>query len=338
MQKYRNQILTGLGFGFIVVIAIILLNDVRALADAAMAFPWALMLLPLALRVTNWALRFIKWHYYLHVVGVHDFAPVDSAALFVSGFTLSVSPGKAAELLKSFVLKNMTGAPVTETMPVVAAERLSDGVAVLLLAAISIVALAAGEFWPVILASAAALTAGLVVLQYRPLSLWLLDQLIKLPLVRRFAEPVRALYESSYALFRLKPLVIAAALGAVANFTDGIGVYLILLGVGCPPSQELFFQALLIISLSVVAGSLSGLPGGLGAADLSIGFLMQRLVGLDAAAAAFVTLVARFVQLWFGVIVGMGVAFVFRRRLFPPSLAQVIAAAEAHHGDMENAG
>lgn len=328
MQKYRNQILASLGLGFVVIIAIVLLNDIRALAELARAFPWALMLLPLGLRMLNWMLRFIKWHYYLHVVGVRDIGLLDSAALFVSGFTLAVSPGKSAELLKSFILKNMTGAPVAETMPVIAAERLSDGVAVLLLAAISIVALSAAEFWPAILTSAAAMTAGLVLLQYRPASLWLLKQLVRLPLVRRFAEPVYVLYESSYALFRPKSLLIAVTLGTIANFTDGVGVYFILLGVGQAPAQTLFFQALLIISLSVVAGSVSGLPGGLGAADLSIGFLMQNLTGLDPPTAAFVTLLARFVQLWFGVIVGLGTAALCRRRLFPPSLERVIEVEE----------
>jgi uncharacterized protein (TIRG00374 family) len=329
VEKYRNRVLAGVGFGFLVVIAILLLSDIRALAELAVAFPWPIMLPALGLRAFNWFLRFIKWHYYLGVVGVRDFRRVDSAALFISGFTLAVSPGKLAELLKSFVLKNMTGAPVASTLPVVAAERLSDGVAVLLLAALSAAGLSAGEFWPLIVVSLALLATGVIVLQVRPLSLWLLAQLARVPVVRRFAAPLRALYESGYALCRLKPLVVAVSLGTVANFTDGIGVYLILLGLGLPPSAALFSQALLIISLSVVAGSLSTLPGGLGAADLSIGYLMRAMVGLSASAAGFVTLLARFIQLWFGVIVGLGVAFLFRRRLFPPALEAVIAEEEA---------
>ncbi len=326
MKKYRNRILAGMGTGFVVIIAVMLISDTQKLAAQAVAFPWVIMLPALGLRLVNWALRFVKWHYYLGVVGVRDFSPVDSSALFISGFSLSISPGKVAELLKSFVLKNITGAPISETVPVIAAERLSDGIAVLGLAAISIVVLAADRFWPVVLVSLATMGAGLGALQYRPLSLWLLDRLIKLPVLRRFATPVRALYESGYALFRPRVLLISTALGIVANFTDGVGVYLILLGVGAAPSSTLFFQALLIISLSVVVGSMSGLPGGMGAAELSIGILMQELVGLDLASAGFVTLLARFIQLWFGVIVALGVAFWFRRRLFPPSLEMIINA------------
>jgi uncharacterized protein (TIRG00374 family) len=337
LTRYRNRVLVGFGFGFVVVIGVMLASDMSRLVDLAMKFPWALLLVAMGLRVFNWALRFIKWHYYLHVVGVKDFAPVDSAALFVSGFTLSISPGKVAELLKSFVLRHITGAPVAATMPVVAAERLSDGVAVLILAAISTLALSAGEFWPVIVVCSVLMVTGLAVLQFRALSLWLLDRLVALPLVNRFARPVRDFYESSYALFRWRPLAVAVTLGTVANFTDGVGVYLILRGVGMPASQELFFQAMLIISMSVVAGSLSALPGGLGAADLSIGILMQEMVGLGAATAGFVTLLARFIQLWFGVIVGLVVALVFRKRLFPSSLEETIQAEEARRAQMRKA-
>ena len=82
----------------------------------------------------NYALRFLKWHYYLGVIGVRRIGVLDSLALFVGGFTLVVSPGKAAEVLKSVVLKQMTGTPICRSAPVVLAERLTDGLAMLLLA------------------------------------------------------------------------------------------------------------------------------------------------------------------------------------------------------------
>jgi len=113
-----------------------------------------------------------------------------------------------------------------------------------------------------------------------------------------------------------------------ANLLDGVGVYLILQGVGLPATLETLFQALLVISLSVIVGSVSALPGGLGAADLSIGVTLRVVLGLGAAAAGFVTLLARFVQLWWGVLIGMGVGFIFRRRLLSP-LLEAESTAEA---------
>ncbi|MCC7206183.1 MAG: flippase-like domain-containing protein [Anaerolineae bacterium] len=329
MRKYRRLMLIGLGLGLFVVIVLMLLSDVEQLLHYALGFPWWVMIPALALRAVNWALRFVKWHFYLRLVGVRDLSAPDSAAVFLTGFPLAISPGKAAEILKSFILFTMTGAPVMATLPVVAAERFSDGLAVLLLIALAIVNLAAHEYWPIVLICLGLLGGGIVLLQIRPLCLAALRGLSRLPLVGRFTHSFELFYESSYRIVLLPNLIVASGLGFVANFLDGVGVYLILVGLGLPATAETFYQALLVISLSVVAGSLSGMPGAIGAADLTITGTLQKLVGLSVPQAGFATLLTRFVQLWFGVLVGGLVAFVFRRKLFPESLESVMQAHEA---------
>jgi uncharacterized protein (TIRG00374 family) len=321
--------LIGLGFGLFVVVAIMLLSDVDQLLRFALAFPWWVMIPVLGLRAANWALRFVKWHFYLRLVGMRNLSVPDSAAVFLTGFPLAISPGKVAEILKSFILFNMTGAPVMSTLPVVAAERFSDGLAVLLLVALSIANLATHEYWPIVIICLSLLGGGILLLQIRPLCLAVLRWLSRAPLVGRFAHSFELFYESSYRIVLLPNLVIASGLGFVANFLDGVGVYLILVGLGLPASATTFYQALLVISLSVVAGSLSGMPGAIGAADLTITGTLQKLVGLSVPQAGFATLLTRFVQLWFGVLVGGVVAFAFRRRLFPDSLEAVIREHEA---------
>jgi uncharacterized protein (TIRG00374 family) len=325
MRRYHRLIIFGLLGGLLVFIFITLISDVSQIARYAQTFPWWLMLPILGLRMINWTLRFFKWHFYLNLVGVKGVSYRDSAAIFVTGFPLSASPGKAAEVLKSFILKNLYGVPVAATLPVVAAERLSDGVAVLVLTAWAIINLAgAAQYWPAVLISGGLIAALIFLLQFRPLCLALLNRLERAPMIGKFAHHAAAFYESSYKMVLLPNMIIAAGLGLLANVLDGIGVYLILVGLGQPPSMELFFQALLAISLSVIAGSVSGAPGGIGASDLTIGGVLISLVGLDRGQAGFATLLARFVQLWWGVLVGSVVAFFYRHRLFPPSLETVI--------------
>lgn len=333
MKRYWRGIIIGLALGFGVVVATMLLSDLGALAQQALDFPWLLMIPALALRVANWALRFAKWHFYLHVVGVRNIRLDDSAAVFVSGFVLALSPGKAAEALKSVVLKGLTGAAIARTLPVVAAERLSDGLAVIILLAVSVGALAAEAYWPVVFGSLAALGLLIVVLQMRPVCLWLLDGAGRLPLVRRLAGALRDFYASSYEIVRWRNLLIAVGLGTIANFLDGVGVYLILVGLGQPAGVTTFFQALMVISLSVVVGSLSALPGGLGAADLSIGVTLRTVIGLEAPVAGLATLLARFVQLWWGVIVGMIVGFLYRRRLLNAQVEADLTRREGYTPD-----
>src|SRR5688572_9650896 len=133
MRKYRRLIVVGISLGLLAFIVLTLSSDLSKLAKYATAFRWPVMFLALGLRAGNWVLRFFKWHFYLRLVGVKSITVRDSAAVFVSGFALAASPGKAAEALKSFILKTLVGAPVATTLPVVAAESSSDGIAVLLL-------------------------------------------------------------------------------------------------------------------------------------------------------------------------------------------------------------
>ena len=340
MLKYRRLIVVGIILGLLTFIGITLFSDVSLLVKYAQGFPWWIMLPVLGLRIVNWALRFVKWHFYLWLVGAQNVSLGDSASVYLSGMTLAASPGKAAEILKSFILKNLAGVPVATTLPVVFAERLSDGIAVLLLLAWVVANLAASQYWPLVGVGLALMLAGIVVLQVRPLCLWLLDLLARLPFLGRFARDFRLFYESSYRIVLLPSLFVAVGLGTVANALDGLGLYLILTALGQPATSATFFQALAATSLSVVTGSVSGSPGGIGASDLTITGILQHLSGpgvvpLGVSEAGFVTLLARFVQLWWGVLVGGAVALLFRKRLFSPGLDRIIEAG-AMNGSKES--
>jgi uncharacterized protein (TIRG00374 family) len=336
MSKYRRFIVIGILLGLLAFIGIALISDASQLARYVTTFPWHLMALALGLRVVNWALRFLKWHFYLWLVGVRNIRLAESAAIFVTGFPLSVSPGKAAEILKSFILKNMTGASVAATLPVVVAERLSDGMAVLLLCGWAMLNLSAEHnYWPVVGTAMAFLVAGTVILQIRPLCRALLRALSHAPLIGRFARGFELFYESSYRIVQLPNLILAVGVGFFANALDGLGVYLILVGLGLPPTADTFFHALLAISLSVVAGSLSGAPGGVGASDLTIAGTLRALFGeaFSAAQAGFATLLATFIQRWWGCGGRCG-GIPGPSRLFPPELEQTIRAPGAAHTGM----
>ncbi len=336
MRKYRRLIVIGIILGLLAFIVVTLLSDVSQLVKTATTFAWAVMIPVLGLRMTNWALRFLKWHYYLWLVGVRNISLRDSASVFISGMTLAASPGKAAEILKSFIVKAMTGAPVATTLPVVAAERLSDGIAVLILLSWAALNLADGRFWPLIGIGMAIIAVGIVILQIRPLCLRLLALLIRLPVLGRFARDFSLFYESSYKIVSLPSLIIAVTLGTVANGLDGLALYLILTTLGLPAIPDTFFRALVTTSSSVVAGSVSGSPGGIGASDLTIAGTLSTVVGLkDTTLIGFVTLLARFAQLWWGVFIGGLVMVLDRKRLFPSNLDAVIAEEERALGSAE---
>jgi uncharacterized membrane protein YbhN (UPF0104 family) len=82
-------------------------------------------------------------------------------------------------------------------------------------------------------------------------------------------------------------------------------MYVVLRGLDVPPSFETFSLAVFITSFSAVVGGISTLPGGLGAAEVSLAGMLTLLLGLNADAASAATLIIRFGTLWFGVSLGL---------------------------------
>ncbi len=262
----------------------------------------------------NYLLRFIKWHYYLRQVGIDRIAWADSLKVFLGGFAMTVTPGKIGEAFKSLWLKNLTGAGMARTLPVVAAERLSDALACALLAATGV--LAYPNYWPAFVAILAIMIGGIVVVQIRPLSLWLLGVAERLPLVSRFAHNLREFYESSFELLRLKNLAVAVGLGTASWAGGGAAFFLVLKGLGVQPTAMLLFQAVFILAFSVIIGGASTLPGGLGAAEVSLAGMLAFVVGLPRELAASAALLIRFCTLWFGVMLGFMMLALYRQQLF----------------------
>lgn len=313
MRNLWSKVGMGLALGLAVMIGLALVADVRAVGQTVRLFQWAYVPAILGLTLANYALRFVKWHYYVRRVGARSLAWTESLRIFVAGFPLALSPGKIAEPLKAVWLWQASGVPVARGIPVVAAERLSDGLAVLLLSTLGVVAYP--RFWPGFLLVLAGLVGIVVVSQVRPLALWLLAWGDRLPVVARFSHHLREFCEGAYQLFSPRSMLIAVGLGLVSWLGEGIGFYLVLRGLGLPPSLQTASVAVFALSFSTIVGAVSALPGGLGAAEASIAGLLAITLGLSGQLAAAATLLIRFFTLWFGVGLGLAALASARRLL-----------------------
>jgi len=305
MRNLQRRLLAGLVFGFLVVLALALLGDLRQIGSNLTGFRWGLVPLMLACTLFNYALRFVKWHYYLGLIGVEGLSPLRSLRLFVAGFPLAVTPGKVGEALKGVWLHAETGVPTARGVTVVLAERISDGLAVLALSTLGVIAYP--RYWPAFAAVLAGLLGLIVISQIRPLALTLIGWMEKLPFLGRYAHHLLEFYESAYLLFRPKPTILAVSLGAIAWLGEGIAMYLVLIGLGIPPGVHTLSIAVFTLAFSTIVGAVSALPGGLGAAEASIAGMLILLMDLSTDTAAAATLIIRFVTLWFAVFLGLGV-------------------------------
>ncbi len=298
-----RRLIPGLVLGFVVLVVLGLLADLREVSGQVLTFRWSLFPLVIGLTLFNYTLRFFKFHFYLGQIGVEDLPMLESARLFVASFPLSVTPGKVGEALKGVWINQKSGAPVARGVAVVVAERISDGLAVTALSTLGVIAYP--RYWPAF-ASVLALLLGIVIVsQIRPLVIALLGIGEGLPFLKRFIHHIREFYEGSFLLFRPGATLFAVTLGTISWLGEGIGLYVILRGLGIRPGWDVLSIAVFVLSFSTVIGAVSTLPGGLGAAEASIAGMLVLLLGLPADSAAAATLLIRFATLWFGVGLGL---------------------------------
>ena len=304
-----RRLTLGIVFAILVLAGLTLYADAPALGRSLASFPWPWLLPVLALTALNYGLRFVKWHYYLHLLEIRV-KPGLSLAIFLSGFMMLLTPGKVGELVKSLLLRGAVGTPLARSAPIVFAERLSDGLAMVVLAAIGLLAYPAG--WPAVVIVLLVGCAVVVVLQYRRLAEAVFRRLETIGPLQGRVHHLHTLYRSAYTLLRPRPLALAVGLGIVSWGGECVAFYLILLGVGADTGWTTLLQATFILASATIIGAGSMLPGGMGAAEGSILVLLRGTLTASAAGAA--TVLIRFCTLWFGVLLGALAFFLTARR------------------------
>jgi len=267
-----------------------------------------------ALASGNYLLRWLKWEFYLSCLEVRGVGRVDSLLTFLSGFVLTVTPGKVGEVFKSVVLFETHGVPVARTAPVVVAERVTDVIGVVVLIVVGSLGFKGGLFWAGL--GSVAVLALLAVVSSKRLSHALIA-LVKGPGPLKHVGPkLLEAYDSLATLVRPLNLVVPTLLSIGAWSLECAALWVILKGLGQSTGMGLatFFYA-----TSTLAGALVPVPGGLGVTEASLQGQME-LGHVSPAASTAAMILVRFATLWFAVLVGF-VALSLLKRRYPGLLA-----------------
>jgi len=338
MQKYQNRLVIGFVVAILIYAVYLFVAELSSDESAFQylrRFPLWLYVPLVGLQVLAFVCRWVEWHYYLGVIGARDkISVVDSMILQVASFTMAVSPGKAGEFLKSVVLKAKTGTDVSVSAPVVLAERVVDGIAVILMVAVAV--LVGGDTLALqnwqrnsILFSAGLLVTGLAVVQMRWLVLFFLNLLPHIPFARRAYGGLVDFYESSREVFRLRHVLPMVLVGVGVYGCSSLTLFLILIGFGQTPTVSLFVLSVIVAGVSAAVGALSGSPNGAGVTEGSTQWLLMTGLGFGAGLALAAGLLHGLFNKWFRVLVGGVLGFIFRQRLFVPSFEEALAEAES---------
>ncbi len=298
LQHLGRRLLAPLVLGLLALVALALVADARELARSLGAFDLRLLPPVLALSLINYGLRFGRWQVYLNVLEV-ELPWRRSLAIFLVGFVLSVTPGKAGELGKAWLTRELGGGAARRTVAAVLAERITDLLGMVLLVACGALAWPGGVWF----AAGGLLLSGLglLLLSWSSGARLLLGLLGRLPWLGPRTGLLAEVYDRLRTLLRAPLLAVALPLSVLAWGAEGVGFALVVWEYAPGTS---WLAAVFNFSLSTLFGALSMLPGGLLATEGSLTALLG-LQGLETAAAASAALLIRAATLWFAVMLGL---------------------------------
>lgn len=298
MIRFRRWAAIAVGLAVLGYLAYAVWTGLSATAIELARFWWPIYGIVLGLTLVNYGLRYVKWHYLLVRLDIR-IPHRTNAWIFLTGLAMAISPAKAGELVKPYLLGACVGAPAVRTIPVLVVERGTDGLAVVILAAVGVstyYADARNLIWGTIAASLVLIVA----ISIRPLAIGMLHALGRIPVLRKTAERLEEVYEATWTCLRPVPLVITMGLSLVAWFAECVGYWLVFEGLGVHTTVG---TATFLYTFATVFGAPS--PGGMGMADAALAEGAVRLIpAITGPQALAASILVRFATLWFGVLLG----------------------------------
>jgi len=260
-----------------------------------------LIYLPLILLlvVTSIFLKSERQRFLLRIVSV-NISVKDSFIIFNAGQSLLVTPGSVGNIIKSQFFKDRFGTPYSKTVPLILVERYYD-----MLGIISIISLfLIFRFDDVLVFPIIILTCFIFFVSFairnKTIFQKITNFLKRIPKLDKFADSVLESHNTISSFTSKKSLSLMWPYSIVCWIFDAMAVYF------CFISFDLTFDFLdtTIISLtSLILGTLSFIPGGVGVMETSmIGFLLKYDIGLSVATA--LVMYVRLNTLWFSTILG----------------------------------
>jgi uncharacterized protein (TIRG00374 family) len=314
VERLKRNLILALALGVAVYLVLAVVSGFGSLTAALDDFNFALIPAILGFVLLSYAGRFLRWLYYLHLLKVSVPLPTN-AAIFAAGLSMTISPGKLGEVLKSVFVRQASGAPVARTAPAVVAERATDGTGMVAWGFLGAFALGLGPGTMVLFLVVAAL--GIAVLRSKRLSLLAERALLKLPLLNRLAPHLGDFHASSNELLAARPLVVGTVISFLSWGLECLAVYLCAVGLG---TDVPFLLVVFIFAVSSLIGVLSMLPGGIGAVEAGLYGQFVTVAGLPAGLAAALTVTIRLATLWFATLVGIVGLFAVRMILGDASI------------------
>ena len=307
LKQIKKRILVSLVVAGALYLGFTIYADFNNLSKVLSKFSWWLFPLVLMLAFANYVSRFFKWDYYLAILKV-NIKKIDSFSIFMSGLIMSVTPGKMGELLKAYLVKQISGTSISRTAPIIFAERITDFISLVIIALIGAYVYNYGR--TIVLAVGLFFLIVIILIINKKIALAIINQFEKIKFLKKHLLNIHAAYKSSYLLLRPLPLFYMTMLSFVSWSFECLGYHIILTNFDVDLS---YLWASFSYAFATIVGAISMLPGGLGLTEGSLTYmLIQKSYSKEVAVAS--TFIIRAVTLWFAVLVGIISVSLYQKR------------------------
>lgn len=257
---------------------------------------WILLLLCSFL---SYITRFVRWQGYIKLSNT-SIPTTRHFLYYLAGFALTTTPGKAGETIRSVLLRPY-GVSYPASLACFFTERFLDVMVVALLASLTVIAFE-DYFWFVSITTAIILL--LLPLVRSPIIISMLTSLkdkIQREKIKISFEHLINLISSAQQYLSWRLISSGMLLGIIAWSIQGLAFYFIVTTL----NLELgLLAAMGIYAISLLAGAVSFIPGGVGTTEVVMGLLLTAL-GADTSIAVSAPLISRLSTLWFAVVLGL---------------------------------
>ena len=297
-MKFNKQLLVIIVASIIVYSVFLILSDFNKLSEKILDFKIEFLPIILPLVSFGWLALYFRWTILLKNSG-YQLPHKKNFQIFLSGFPLSITPGKVGELLKCQLLKENFGTPRKITAPIILVERLYNAVGIII---ISIFGILYFDFSGIVILIATCILVGIfLTLRSKKLFSTIIEKTYKIKFLSKFSDSFTDSYDVINHSIKPKIFVISSVLSAIYWLLESIAVYFILQSFGI----DLFeiSDVILTYTTSIIIGVASFVPGGIGVAE---GTLIGLLTANDLAfsTAVSLTIFIRIFTLWYSVFVG----------------------------------
>jgi glycosyltransferase 2 family protein len=275
--------------------------DIGKISKASFKIDYLIIPLILASMSCAILLQSFRFHLFLRALDI-KISIKKSILIYISGLSLTATPGSSGQVVKSQIMKNQLGYALSKTSPIVLTEKWSELCASLLILIILVLLNPIVESILIIIVGAIIALFFLGIMGHRVFFDSFKKAVLRFRRLKIFEESMEN-SQSTLKILSSKRLLIEGILIALpAEILQSISVYIAFHALGVKVAFVLSTQ---IFYVALISGILSFLPAGLGITEGSMVALLLKYYNHDLALLTGAVIFIRLVTLWYPTLLGI---------------------------------